>query len=204
VPRQYGGGGGGGITWPLTSAGDMGFQPDGVANNALTIKQAALSASGLTLVALTSGGGVTIDSVGALKINASVGSGNVIIGANTKPATLTATGSPHQLSSTNTVMLTVQDNQAGGADHGLTLSAGSVTNAVPVALQATGAAANLDFTISGKGTGVINFGTATRALGGGAAPTLGTIGGTGPAAAAQNSWLVVKVAGTLSYIPLWR
>ena len=41
------------------------------------------------------------------------------------------------------------------------------------------------------------------ALGGGAAPTLGTIGGTGPAAAAQNSWLKIAVAGAVRFIPLW-
>lgn len=42
------------------------------------------------------------------------------------------------------------------------------------------------------------------ALGGGAAPTVGTIGGSGPATAAQNSWLKVKIAGVDSYIPIWR
>lgn len=42
------------------------------------------------------------------------------------------------------------------------------------------------------------------ALGGGAAPTLGTIGGSGPGTAAQNSWLKVQIAGVDSYIPVWR
>lgn len=41
------------------------------------------------------------------------------------------------------------------------------------------------------------------ALGGGAVPTLGTIGGTGPAAAAQNQWLKVFVNGAARFIPLW-
>lgn len=41
------------------------------------------------------------------------------------------------------------------------------------------------------------------ALGGGAAPTLGTIGGSGPAAAAQNQWLRVNISGTDMFIPVW-
>lgn len=42
------------------------------------------------------------------------------------------------------------------------------------------------------------------AMGGGAAATLGTIGGSGPAAAAQNQWLRVNVNGTANYIPVWQ
>lgn len=46
------------------------------------------------------------------------------------------------------------------------------------------------------------------ALGGGAAPTLGTIGGSGPATAAQNKWLEITIdeSGTLVtyWIPVWR
>lgn len=41
------------------------------------------------------------------------------------------------------------------------------------------------------------------ALGGGAAPTLGTIGGSGPATAAQDSWVEINIAGTLYYVPAW-
>jgi hypothetical protein len=43
------------------------------------------------------------------------------------------------------------------------------------------------------------------ALGGGAVPTLGTIGGSGPAAAAQNCWAkFVDNAGNTFYFPAWR
>lgn len=42
-----------------------------------------------------------------------------------------------------------------------------------------------------------------RALGGGAAATLGTIGGAGPTAAAQNSWMEYQVNGTTYWIPVW-
>lgn len=42
-----------------------------------------------------------------------------------------------------------------------------------------------------------------QALGGGAGATLGTIGGTGPAAAAQAQWLEIDIAGVAHYIPVW-
>jgi len=41
------------------------------------------------------------------------------------------------------------------------------------------------------------------ALGGGAAPTLGTIGGTGPTAAAQAQWVEIDINGTAHWIPVW-
>jgi len=41
------------------------------------------------------------------------------------------------------------------------------------------------------------------ALGGGVAPTLGTIGGSGPTAAAQSQWLQVEINGTSHWIPAW-
>ena len=41
------------------------------------------------------------------------------------------------------------------------------------------------------------------ALGGGAAPTLGTIGGAGPAAAAQNEWLAITTQNGRRFIPCW-
>lgn len=41
-------------------------------------------------------------------------------------------------------------------------------------------------------------------LGGGAAPTLGTIGGSGPTGAAQARWLRVEIDGTPSFIPVWQ
>jgi hypothetical protein len=43
------------------------------------------------------------------------------------------------------------------------------------------------------------------ALGGGAAPTFGTIGGSGPATAAQNAWMrVVDSAGATFWVPAWK
>lgn len=75
-----------------------------------------------------------------------------------------------------------------------------------------GAADNLGITVAAAEVvrltsgGLLDFrpAAATVALGGGAAPTVGTIGGSGPAVAGQNSWLKVKIGGTDSYIPVWR
>jgi hypothetical protein len=51
----------------------------------------------------------------------------------------------------------------------------------------------------------IKWSKANVALGGGAAPTVGTIGGSGPAAAAQRNWLrFIESDGTASFIPVWR
>jgi hypothetical protein len=51
----------------------------------------------------------------------------------------------------------------------------------------------------------IKWGVANVALGGGAAPTVGTIGGSGPAAAGQRNWLrFIESDGTASFIPVWR
>ena len=41
------------------------------------------------------------------------------------------------------------------------------------------------------------------ALGGGAAATLGTIGGSGPTAAAQAQWLQIQINGVTHWIPVW-
>jgi hypothetical protein len=41
------------------------------------------------------------------------------------------------------------------------------------------------------------------ALGGGGAPTLGTIGGTGPATAAQNEWIEIWTQNGKRFVPAW-
>lgn len=54
-------------------------------------------------------------------------------------------------------------------------------------------------------TGDIKWGKPLVALGGGAAPTLGTIGGSGPATAAQNSWLrMLDSTGASVWVPVWK
>jgi hypothetical protein len=71
-------------------------------------------------------------------------------------------------------------------------------------LKAIGSDTDISINLTPKGAGVVNLNYATVALGGGAAPTVGTIGGSGPATAAQNSWLKLQIAGTTSYVPVWR
>jgi hypothetical protein len=71
-------------------------------------------------------------------------------------------------------------------------------------LDAQGPDPNINIGLVPKGTGVVDLANATVALGGGAAPTLGTIGGTGPAAAAQNCWVKINAAGVATYLPGWR
>ena len=55
-----------------------------------------------------------------------------------------------------------------------------------------------------RSDGDVQWMVAQTALGGGAAPTVGTIGGTGPGTAAQNSWLRIRNStGTVMFIPCW-
>lgn len=53
-------------------------------------------------------------------------------------------------------------------------------------------------------TGVVVVSLATHTLGGGAAATLGTIGGSGPTTAAQSRWEQIKCSdGTTRWVPTW-
>lgn len=57
----------------------------------------------------------------------------------------------------------------------------------------------------GDGTTDVKWRKALVALGGGAAPTLGTIGGSGPQTAGQNSWLkVLDSTGAACWLPVWK
>lgn len=83
----------------------------------------------------------------------------------------------------------------------------AVLNAATTAnpeLVARGGDTNIGLSLTPKGSGTVNFKYASVALGGGAAPTLGTIGGSGPATAGQNAWLQVQINGTNSWLAFWR
>lgn len=75
-----------------------------------------------------------------------------------------------------------------------------------VQVATVGTDTDVDLKLTCQGAGRVDFHNANAliALGGGAAPTLGTIGATGPATAGQNSWLRMKINGTDSFIPVWR
>ncbi len=94
------------------------------------------------------------------------------------------------------------------SEPGITLSGGTVTNAATVVINnapTEGTTLNAALWVrSGlsrfDGRVDINNGIA---LGGGAAATLGTIGGAGPTVAAQAQWLEVDVAGVAHWMAVW-
>lgn len=106
----------------------------------------------------------------------------------------------------------------------VSIGAGSVTNATNVLIQTnpnvgTGDRTGLRITSNPTGGGGVNAALYVTAglsrfdgrvdinngiaLGGGAAATLGTIGGSGPTAAAQAQWLEIDIGGTPHWIPVW-
>lgn len=82
---------------------------------------------------------------------------------------------------TNRVGLMILSNPSGGSG-------------VNAALWLTAGRARFDGPVD------INNGVA---LGGGAAATLGTIGGSGPTTAAQAQWVQIEIGGTTHWIPAW-
>lgn len=111
-------------------------------------------------------------------------------------------GSTSQMGTAGRTALTATGVAAGV--NGITATQ-TATGASP-SLAATGSDTNIDLTVNGTGTGVVNFGYASTAISGATPATIatGTGGATGPATAAQNAWLAVKINGTTSYIPFWR
>lgn len=85
-------------------------------------------------------------------------------------------------------------------------SASTITTAATVYIDdAPQAGANATITTSYAfwvDAGIVRIDGAV-ALGGGAAPTLGTIGGAGPAAAAQNEWLRIDTQNGVRFVPVW-
>ncbi len=70
-------------------------------------------------------------------------------------------------------------------------------------IEAFGVDTDVDIQVKPKGAGAFMFNYASIAPGGGAAATLGTIGGSGPGAAAQAKWLKVKIGVTVYFLPAW-
>lgn len=59
--------------------------------------------------------------------------------------------------------------------------------------------------ILGDSTADVLFAKALVAVGGGSAATLGTIGGSGPATAGQNTWMRwIDSGGTACWVPVWK
>jgi hypothetical protein len=73
------------VTFPLASAGDETFQPDGVANNALTLQNAGAAVNGLTLQGTATGTAVALALRGDTNLGLVItprGTGTVQLGAN--------------------------------------------------------------------------------------------------------------------------
>ena len=69
-------------------------------------------------------------------------------------------------------------------------------------IRRTAGALELDAATRVTINAVLNH-TLSDALGGGATPTFGTIGGSGPTAAAQATWIRVELSGVTHWIPAW-
>lgn len=98
-------------------------------------------------------------------------------------------------------------NQTGGANGAVTGIYLAVTETAVggthdlIHLKAGAAGATTIFKVDN--TGKPTFGLGSIALGGGAGATLGTIGGSGPAAAAQNKWGKINFGGTDYFVPMF-
>lgn len=103
-------------------------------------------------------------------------------------------------------------NPVGSCVNYPTLSGNITGQAVNIGVAGTDT--NVNLTISSKAagnimlqpnTGDVQWGKALVALGGGSSATLGTIGGTGPATAGQNTWMRVKDStGATFWVPAWK
>ena len=86
-----------------------------------------------------------------------------------------------------------------GTNRVLTITGGASGSGTHAVLNVTGG----DLQLS-SGTADIRWGKAAVALGGGATATMGTIGGSGPAASAQVGWLrVITSTGAVGFLPYW-
>lgn len=172
---------------------DMAPASSSAVNGIIVVCSSNVSSSGACIKLTMSGAGA-----GVYFASADSGVGHVLGPVNA--SLVLKAGSPTSSGNGNGITMTASAANTSGNGGGLTITSGAGANAGnggDISLV-TGAGA-------GAGThGRVNFDQDNVALGGGAAPTLGTIGGSGPATAGQNMWLAVKIAGTLSFLPVWR
>ncbi|MCR4338325.1 MAG: hypothetical protein NUW01_00400 [Gemmatimonadaceae bacterium] len=72
-------------------------------------------------------------------------------------------------------------------------------------IAAFGVDTDVDVTLQPKGAGAVRLNQSAIALGGGAAATLGTIGGSGPGTAGQAYWMEIHIAASTAryFLPVW-
>lgn len=130
---------------------------------------------------LTQAGNITVNAAMGLVAGWTINAPSITLGTGsvTTAAALNIGGNPG--SATNRVGLRILSNPSGGGG-------------INAALWITAGRSRFDGIVD------INNGVA---LGGGAAATLGTIGGSGPTAAAQAQWLQIEIAGVNHWIPAW-
>ena len=178
----------------------------GTANNAVvgnlrlgsTVPAAAtLDVTGTVLISSTLGSGTathTSTSASALAVGAN-GATNPVLQIDASTASVATGVKIKGAAATAGVAISVISS---GANEALAIDARG-TGTVTIGGTSTG---NV---VLGGGGGDIQWNKALVALGGGAAATLGTIGGTGPATAAQNSWMrVLDSAGAPGWSPVWK
>ena len=75
----------------------------------------------------------------------------------------------------------------------------------PPGVSVFGVDTDVDLNLQTQGSGVVMFNYGVAALGGGAAATLGSIGGSGPGTAGQTYWLPVRIGNSTGrfFLPLW-
>ena len=157
-----------GVTFPLTSTGDEGFQPNSVANSTLNLHNTALATTGLNIQGKVAGLGVaitvlssagnealTIDAKGSGAILiAGTSSGTVTIARDTSVAAATATAFTVLASGTNYGLQV--DESTASAVTGLKITAGAAGGGVT--LSVISSAASEGMTINAKGGNSITLG----------------------------------------------
>lgn len=130
---------------------------------------------------------------------------------------LNTTGGSHTINAALSTFTQWTINAPGG-----TIGTGSVVNAANVIIQTAPSVGTNRYGLlitSNPSGGTLNYALRVTngdarfdarvdinnpiALGGGAAATLGTIGGSGPTAAAQAQWVEIDIGGTPHWIPVW-
>jgi hypothetical protein len=176
------------------------FSPS-VTGSPVSIQSAGTDASiGLSLLSKGAAGGITLTA--GLSANMGFTAGAYQF-----------TGSPVFFRDGNN-NTTLQLAQVASAVNAIQISPSATGGRLAIAAVGTDAAVALDIDPKGAqqlrlaqnavGSDIV-WGRPLVALGGGAAPTFGTIGGTGPATAAQNTWMrVVDSTGVAFFVPAWK
>lgn len=189
------------VTGPMASLKTFTF-PDASSTILTTNALVTVAQGGTGVGTLASNGVLYGNGTGAVQVTAQGGANTVLTANAGAPSFSTA---PTLTSLAATSFLSV-GSPAAAAGQVRIVNAGTVAwrNAANGADITLGVDTS-DTLALGTGAADIQWQKPLVALGGGAAATLGTIGGSGPATAAQNSWMRVKdSAGIAFWVPAWK